>query len=158
MGTFGFKDSENILGSGKHELHQFYMYVLSEGDGTNVKARVYNTSDIAWLYNAAQNVAEVTSIESGDDGTYFEYPSGSDVILGVKPAGLDGTPIGVVSIIGASTAPNNNTPYFVTGSIHAATNEIRIGLYDMTSTLIDIRSWAVNKGFAAYITYITAAS
>jgi len=157
MGTFGFKDSENILGSSKHEIRQIYCRVLSEGDGTNVKALVWSTSDSAAIYNSSQNSGgEVTSIESGDDGTYFEYPSGYDVRIDIKAAALDGTPVAVLAIDGLVYAPNNNTPYVVFALLVGG--QIRVSMYDMTNSPVDIRSWAADKGFGAYITYLTAAS
>ena len=157
MGFFGHTDSEPILGSGKHEIRTIYVTCYSEGDGTNIKARVYSAADGSeYGYNSTQNTAEVTSIEEGDDGTYFAYPTGYNTVIAIKAAALDGTPVAVLSVDGNPKAANNNTPCCINGAL--GTGTIQLAIRDMTRTLVDIRSWAADKGFTAWVTYITAAS
>lgn len=154
MGTFGFKANENILGSGKHELHRFVLYAKSEGDGVNIKARVKGTDTIpGTTYNFNTSTSEVTSIENGDDGTYFAYGySGS--ILSVKTDALVATPTAII----AHSSHHNFDPSGDAVYAYPVVSGNNINIYFLKNdAAFDLRTLSLDEGFWIYTTYLSAA-
>jgi len=153
MGKFGFKSNENLVGASKQKLRRFYFYVNGEGDNTNIKARVQGTDTNNSAYNFGASISEVDSIEKSDDGTYFAL-NAAGTVLTIKAAALvaNQQAIWATDIINTIADSKNYTVQIITdGSGGFYVSLVTDG------SLTDLTSLASDKGFAGYVTYLSAA-